>query len=112
MELEIETSDELRIVGRDADVAIRYLSIGAPRPRTRIRRLFSIDGIPVVAGVRPRPPKLQHDAAVLGYRLPIDSLAVDLACGAIAGFVYRLIAGRRRPPDPRGLPEGEGATAP
>jgi hypothetical protein len=50
--------------------------------------------------------------SVLGYRLPIDSLAVDLACGAIAGFVYRLIAGRRRPPDPRGLPEGEGATAP
>ena len=72
MELEIETSDELRILGRDADVAIRYLSIGAPRPRTRIRRLFSIDGIPVVAGVRPRPPRLQHDAAVLGYRLLHD----------------------------------------
>src|ERR1700722_18783044 len=28
IELEIETSDELRVVGRDADIAIRYLAVG------------------------------------------------------------------------------------
>jgi LysR family transcriptional regulator, glycine cleavage system transcriptional activator len=72
MELEIETSDELRVIGRDADVAIRYLSIGARRPRTKHRRLFSIESIPMIAGVRPRPAKLRHDAAVLGYRLLHD----------------------------------------
>jgi LysR family glycine cleavage system transcriptional activator len=72
IELEIETSDELRVIGRDADVAIRYLSIGSRRPRARMRRLFSIDGIPIIAGVRPRPPELRHDAGVLGYRLLHD----------------------------------------
>ena len=72
LELEIETSDELRVIGRDADIAIRYLSIGARRPRTRIRRLFSIDGIPVIAGIRPRPPELRHDPAVLRFRLLHD----------------------------------------
>ena len=50
--------------------------------------------------------------SVLGYRLPLDSFVLELACGAIAGIVYRLIAGRKRPPDPPGLPEREGAAAP
>lgn len=72
MELEIETSDDLRVIGRDADIAIRYLSIEARRPRTKHRRLFSIDAIPMIAGIRPRPPNLQQDAAVLGYRLLHD----------------------------------------
>lgn len=66
LELQIETSDEVRMIGRDADIAIRYLSSGARRPRTRIRRLRSIDGI------RPRPPELQHDPAVLRFRLLHD----------------------------------------
>ena len=37
------TSDELRTLGRDADLAIRYISVGAARPRGRTRRL-SIEG--------------------------------------------------------------------
>ena len=72
IELEIETSDEIRMLGRDADIAIRYLSIGARRPRAKMRKLFSIDGIPVVAGVRPRPAEFREDAGVLGYRLLHD----------------------------------------
>ena len=72
IELEIETSDELRVIGRDADVAIRYFSVGSRRPRSKVRRLFSIDGLPIIAGVRPRPLKLRHDAGVLGYRLLHD----------------------------------------
>jgi hypothetical protein len=51
--------------------------------------------------------------SVLGYRLSVESLVLELACGAIAGIVYRLIAGRKPLPDARGLPEGQvGATAP
>jgi len=51
--------------------------------------------------------------SVLGYRLPIDSLVLDLACGAIAGFIYRLIVGKRRATEPAGLSQGElGAPVP
>jgi hypothetical protein len=51
--------------------------------------------------------------SVLGYRLSVEPLVLELACGAIVGIVYRLIAGRKRLPDPRGLPEGQvGAPVP
>ncbi len=71
IELELETSDELRVLGRDADVAIRYLAANA-RSTAGGRRLFAIDGVPVIAGVRPRPAEWQRDAAVLGRRLLHD----------------------------------------
>ena len=69
IELELETSDELRVVGRDADIAIRYLAVGARRPRMKFRRLFSIEDIPVTAGVRPRKAELRQDRAVPTFRL-------------------------------------------
>jgi LysR family glycine cleavage system transcriptional activator len=72
IELEIETSTELRTLGRDADVAVRYLSMGARRPRARHRPLLSLEGVPVIAGVRPRPVEWRRDAAVLGHRLLHD----------------------------------------
>ena len=34
--------------------------------------------------------------SVLGSRLQWDTFAMDLACGAIAGLVYRLLAGKKR----------------
>jgi LysR family glycine cleavage system transcriptional activator len=71
IELELETSDELRVLGRDADIAIRYSAAGA-RTRAGGRRLFAIDGVPVIAGVRPRPAEWRRDAAVLGHRLLHD----------------------------------------
>jgi len=41
--------------------------------------------------------------SVLGYQLHMDSFVVDLACGATAGVVYRLVAGRKRLTDPARL---------
>jgi LysR family transcriptional regulator, glycine cleavage system transcriptional activator len=72
IELELETSSELRVLGRETDVAIRYVDTGARPPRLRHRLLFSMDGVPVIAGTRKRPAKWRHDAAVLGHRLLHD----------------------------------------
>jgi len=72
IELEVETSDELRTLGRDADLAIRYISVGAALPRGGARRLFSMEGVPVTAGVRPRPSKWRRDDAVRSFRLLHD----------------------------------------
>lgn len=72
IELELETSDEFRVLGTDADLAIRYISAASRRPRTRSRRLFSMEGVPVTAGVRPRPSQWRRDQAVTAYRLLHD----------------------------------------
>jgi LysR family transcriptional regulator, glycine cleavage system transcriptional activator len=46
---------------------------GAPEtPRLRHRLLLSMDGVPVIAGVKPRPAQWRHDQAVLGHRLLHD----------------------------------------
>jgi LysR family transcriptional regulator, glycine cleavage system transcriptional activator len=71
IELELETSDELRVLGRDADVAIRYEANGA-RGRRRGRPLMTLEGVPVIAAVRPRPAAWRYDRAVLGQRLLHD----------------------------------------
>lgn len=72
IELELETSLELRVLGREADVAIRYVDTGSRLPRLRHRRLFSMEGVPVSAGGRHRPAQWRHDNAVLGHRLLHD----------------------------------------
>jgi len=72
IELELETSIELRVVGRDTDVAIRYVDSGTRPLRTRHRRLFEMEGVPVIAGARRRPAQWRHDNAVLGHRLLHD----------------------------------------
>jgi LysR family glycine cleavage system transcriptional activator len=72
IELELETSDQLRVLGRDADIAIRYLSTGARAPRGRSRLLLTTEGVPIVAAVRPRPATWRRDDAVLGHRLLHD----------------------------------------
>lgn len=72
IELELETTDELRALGRDADIAIRYVAASSRRPRSRHRPLFSLHGAPVIAGARPRPPQWRFDGSVLGHRLLHD----------------------------------------
>jgi LysR family transcriptional regulator, glycine cleavage system transcriptional activator len=72
IELELETTDELRVLGRDAEIAIRYVASAARRPRGRYRRLLSLEGVPVIAGVRPRPRQWNQDTSVLGHRLLHD----------------------------------------
>jgi LysR family transcriptional regulator, glycine cleavage system transcriptional activator len=72
IELELETTDELRVLGKDAEIAIRYVASAARRPRGRYRSLLSLEGVPVIAGQRPRPRAWNQDAAVLGHRLLHD----------------------------------------
>jgi LysR family glycine cleavage system transcriptional activator len=72
IELELETSLELRTLGRDTDVAIRYVDKGAPLPRQRHRLLLACEGVPVIAGIRRRPTASRSDEAVLGHRLLHD----------------------------------------
>ncbi len=92
IELELETSDELRQLGRDADLAIRYFAVGARGPRrgTRALRLFSMHGVPVAAPARPRPRQWRHDSAVLGQRLLHDddgrAWRSWFAAAGLAGF--------------------------
>lgn len=72
IELELETSLELRILGSETDIAIRYIDTGGRPPRTRQRRLFSMEGVPVIAGRRYRFAQQHDDSAVLGHRLLHD----------------------------------------
>jgi LysR family transcriptional regulator, glycine cleavage system transcriptional activator len=72
IELEVETSSELRELGRETDIAIRYIDVGARLPRLRHKKLFAIEGIPVIAGVQRKPAKWVQDKAVLGHRLLHD----------------------------------------
>jgi LysR family glycine cleavage system transcriptional activator len=73
IELELESSDELRVLGHDTDIAIRFLGPKARRPGKRARKLFSLDGFPVIAraGIEvKRSPR--RDAEILDYRLLHD----------------------------------------
>ena len=72
IELELETSSELRELGRETDIAIRYIESDARLPRLRHKKLFAIEGIPVIAGVRRKPARWAQDTAVLGHRLLHD----------------------------------------
>jgi LysR family transcriptional regulator, glycine cleavage system transcriptional activator len=73
IELELETSIELRVLGEQTDVAIRYVNAGERPPRMKHRRLFGTDGMPVIAGTGGRrPAQWRHDSAVLGHRLLHD----------------------------------------
>ncbi len=72
IELELETSTELRTLGRETDIAIRYVDTGGRPPRGKYRRLFSMDGVPVIAGSKRRAAHWRKDTAVLGHRLLHD----------------------------------------
>jgi hypothetical protein len=49
IEVDLESSGEFRTVGRDTDIAIRFLSPKARKPKGRPRMLFSYFGFPVIA---------------------------------------------------------------
>jgi DNA-binding transcriptional LysR family regulator len=54
IDVEFESSDALRVVGRDADIAIRFLKTSARKPKGRARRLFVFAGPTRVPGHRHR----------------------------------------------------------
>jgi LysR family transcriptional regulator, glycine cleavage system transcriptional activator len=72
IELELETSNALRSVGRDTDIAIRYVAAGSRRPRRSGRLLFPTEYMPVVRGARMGALERSRDGAVLGYTLLHD----------------------------------------
>jgi LysR family transcriptional regulator, glycine cleavage system transcriptional activator len=72
IELELEASEELRVLGRDTDIAIRFLSPSARRPRGRARKLLPLDGFPVIARDRVGRGRKRTDSEVVGYRLLHD----------------------------------------
>jgi DNA-binding transcriptional LysR family regulator len=90
IELELETSDVIRTLGRDADIAIRFLYARSPRPRTRFRPLFAIDAAPVIARQSVRGADLGDDAEVLQHRLLHDddgrAWRQWFAAAGLAGF--------------------------
>ena len=72
IELELETSNVLRAIGQDTDIAIRYLAAGSGRPRRSGRLLFLTDYMPVVRGRKMGLAERRRDAAVLGHTLLHD----------------------------------------
>ena len=77
IELHLETTDELRVLGRDADLAIRYIRAGTPRRWRRARHLMNVDGVPMVAGSKKAAATKGCDRAVLDYRLLHDDGGVE-----------------------------------
>ena len=72
VELELEASDELRVIGRDTDIAIRWLCVGARRPRGRVSKLTRLDCFPVAVKGRAAPGRKRADSEVVGHRLLHD----------------------------------------
>lgn len=69
IEIDLDSSIELRVLGQDADLAIRHIANSKARPRGRARRLFAVEGVPVVARERSPGPGTRNDRDVLRYRL-------------------------------------------
>jgi LysR family transcriptional regulator, glycine cleavage system transcriptional activator len=77
VELNLETTDEIRVLGRDADLAIRYIRAGTPKRWRRARHLMDVDGVPIVAGSKKAAAAKGCDRAVLDYRLLHDDGGVE-----------------------------------
>jgi LysR family glycine cleavage system transcriptional activator len=72
IEIELDSADELRVLDRDMDVAIRFLSFGTRRPPRRGRKLFPLEGFPVIANRGAGRARKRSDADVVGHRLLHD----------------------------------------
>jgi LysR family glycine cleavage system transcriptional activator len=73
IEVDLESSDELRTVGRDADIAIRFIPSASRKPIGRARRLFTYTSSPVIASrIRTNRLKRRSDGDILAFRLLHD----------------------------------------
>jgi LysR family transcriptional regulator, glycine cleavage system transcriptional activator len=73
IDVELDSSDELRVVGRETDIAIRFLQTSARKPKGRARRLFAYVEFPVIArSLKNRRATLKSDRDVLAFRLLHD----------------------------------------
>jgi LysR family glycine cleavage system transcriptional activator len=91
IEVDLESSEELRTLGRDTDVAIRFLDSETRKPRGTARKIFAVSGFPVIAAskntVRSRRG---NDEDILGFRLLHDDDGTIwrrwFAASGLAGF--------------------------
>lgn len=91
IDVDFESSDELRVVGRDADIAIRFLKISARKPKGRARKLFMFAEFPVIArSLQARRAPLRNDRDILAFRLLHDDGGVEwrrwFAAAGLEGF--------------------------
>jgi LysR family transcriptional regulator, glycine cleavage system transcriptional activator len=90
VELELEASDELRVLGRDTDIAIRWLCVGARRPRGRSSKLTRLDCFPVALRNRAATGRKRVDNEVVGLRLLHDDDGTSwrnwFAAAGLAGY--------------------------
>jgi LysR family transcriptional regulator, glycine cleavage system transcriptional activator len=49
IEVDIESSEEMRTLGRDTDIAIRFLNSATRKSEGSARKLFAVVGFPVIA---------------------------------------------------------------
>ena len=72
IELELESSEVFRVLGQDADLAIRYLHVHSRRRAPRGRLLFTAIGVPVTRPDKQTTRTRLLDACVVGRRLLHD----------------------------------------
>jgi LysR family glycine cleavage system transcriptional activator len=73
IEVDLESSEELRTVGRDTDVAIRFLDSATRKPGGTARKIFAVSGFPVIAASKSAvASSRRNDADILGFRLLHD----------------------------------------
>jgi len=72
IELQLESSEQFRVLGQDADIAIRYLDVHSRRRPPSGRRLFTATGIPVGRSERVAARSRHLDSSVIGQRLIHD----------------------------------------
>lgn len=91
IDVELESSEVLRVVGRDTDIAIRFLKISARRPKGRARKLFQYAEFPVIARSLQRGrATLREDRDILAFTLLHDDGGTEwrrwFAAAQLQGF--------------------------
>jgi LysR family transcriptional regulator, glycine cleavage system transcriptional activator len=73
IEVDMESSEELRTLGRDTDIAIRFLDSATRKPGGSARKLFAVAGFPVIASDKSSGgSRRRSDQDVVGFRLLHD----------------------------------------
>ena len=91
IDVDLESTDEIRTIGREADIAVRFLRSSARKPKGGATKLFSYAGFPVIASAaRTTLSRRRSDCDVLAFRLLHDDDGDEwrrwFAAAGIEGF--------------------------